>query len=362
MIRFLFLSISLLMVFCAYAQRTKKLIDFEKERKFVALPSIYYTPETNWAFGAAAIGFFRFQKNDTLSPISNASVSMAYTLNDQILFQLPFNLYFKSDSFRLLGELDFYRYPYFFSGIGNERPLDYFESYSASFPRFQLIGLQKVWKNVFTGPRIYLQNTTVSELEAGGELESGNVPGYQGGVTNAMGWDIRIDSRNNVYGPTQGHYLRGSMLFYDRAFLSDFEYNHLELDLRKYFNLGSNHVLAIQSYSEFNFGTVPFNRMAQLGGHRIMRGYKKGTFRDQLYTAAQIEYRSPIWYVFGFTAFVGTGTVSDQFQNMNLDYFRPTYGGGLRVAFNKKERIHIRIDYARGDHYDEFYLTLGEAF
>lgn len=348
----------------AKAQDKKPLIDLEKERKIVVLPSIYYTPETNWAFGVGGIGFFRFNNKDTLSPLSTVSLSAAYTLNDQILFQVPFRLYFRSDTFRLLGEFAYYRYPYFFSGVGNEHPIDYKEDYSASFPRFQITALRKIYKDLYTGPRLFFQNTTVDEVDTSGLLNTGLIPGSGGGVTNALGWDIRLDTRDNVYAPYSGHYLRVSSLFFDKLVSSDFDFNHFEIDLRKYFKLAKNknHVLAIQGYSEFNFGTTPFNRMAQLGGNRIMRGYKKGIYRDQLLSAAQIEYRSPLWFVFGFTAFVGTGTVAPNFKSFSTEYLRPTYGGGLRIAFNKKERINIRLDYARGDHYDEFYITLGEAF
>jgi len=345
-----------------FSQRKKPLIDLEKERKFVVLPSVYYTPETSWAFGVVALGFFRFNSKDTISPVSNAGASFSYTLNDQILFQAPFNLYFKHDTMRILGDIDYYRYPYFFSGIGNEYPEDFREKYTASFPRLQLAVLRKVWKNVYTGPRLFLQNTTMEKVISGGLLDSGNISGSQGGVSNALGWDIRLDARDNVYAPTKGYYFKTSMLIFEKVIGSDFDFNHFEIDLRGYFNLGKNHIIALQSYSEFNFGDTPFNRLGQLGGSKIMRGYQKGVYRDQQMTAAQIEYRTPIWYVFGFTAFFGVGSVADKFNNFSSQYLRPSYGGGLRVAFNKKERINIRLDYARGTNRDEFYITLSESF
>jgi hypothetical protein len=360
-IAFAFLAFTLTPMLLS-AQIKKPLIDFEKEREFLILPSAYYTPETKWAFGAVAIGFFHLNKKDTISPVSNAAMSFAYTLNDQILFQAPFNLYFKQDTMRILGEVAYYRYPYFFSGVGNGYPEDFTENYSASFPRFQIVVLRKVWKNLYTGPRLFLQNTTMEKVIVGGLFESGNVPGGRGGVANALGWDIRLDARNNVYAPTKGYYFKTSMLVFEKFIGSNFDFNHFEIDLRGYFNLGENHIIALQSYSEFNFGNTPFNRLGQLGGSKIMRGYKKGVYRDQLMTAAQVEYRTPIWYVFGFTAFFGVGSVADKFDNFSSKYIRPSYGAGIRVAFNKKERIHIRLDYARGTNREEFYITLSESF
>ena len=222
--------------------------------------------------------------------------------------------------------------------------------------------LERFGKQFFTGPSIFTQNTTIDKTEVGGALESGQIPGSQGGVASALGWEFQLDQRDNVYAALKGHFLRFEMLFFEEAFLSDFNFNHFSLDLRKYFNLGKNHVIAIQGFGQSNFGNTPFNRMAQLGGPKLMRGYKLGAFRDQHYTSAQVEYRTPFWKAFGLVGFVGAGAVSDKISDFNVDYLKPSYGAGLRVAFNKEERIHLRIDYARGDNRDEFYFTVAESF
>lgn len=79
--------------------------------------------------------------------------------------------------------------------------------------------------------------------------------------------------------------------------------------------------------------------------------------------ASQVEYRTPIWHFFGFAIFAGTGAVADNFEEFNTDFLRYSYGGGFRLAFNKKERVHIRFDYARGDNNrQQFYLTFAESF
>ncbi|MCB0480325.1 MAG: BamA/TamA family outer membrane protein [Flavobacteriales bacterium] len=333
-----------------------------KDRSWFATPIVYYTPETRWAFGAAAVGFFKFNKSDSLSPMSTTGISFAYTNNDQILFSIPFRLYFKQDMFRISGEVDFYKFPYFYAGVGNQNPPDFKENYTASFPRLSATFLQKIKKSWYTGPTIFTQNSTIYNLEKGGQLDSGQIPGSHGGVTSGMGWEILTDSRDNVYAPLKGHFYRMSVLFFDEAFLSDFSYNHFVIDLRQYINFYKTHVLAIQAYGEYNFGEVPFNRMAQLGGQRIMRGYKLGTFRDQHYSAAQIEYRSPFWGIFGLAAFAGMGVVAHEISQFEAQYIRPSYGGGIRMAFNKKERLNLRLDYARGENRDEFYFTVSEAF
>lgn len=353
----------------AFAQDSTKspenpIYSIYKKRKFVLLPSIYYTPETNWSFGAVAIGFFRFNKTDTISPISNVRVQFAYTLNEQIIFRIPFSFYLKENKYQILGNLSYYDYPYFFAGIGNSFPINYSEKYTNAFPRFELLAMQRVWKKLYTGPKFFFQNSTIKDVEADGLMQTGLVPGYSGGVTNALGWELRYDQRDNVYSTYTGFLIRANALFFDGAFGSDFEFNQFDVDLRKFFKVGKKHahIIALQSRSQFNFGDTPFNRMAQIGGNEIMRGYKKGQYRDQFMTAAQIEYRTPFWKMVGLTAFLGTGAVASDFQGFDIDNLRPSYGAGMRIIFNEKERIHLRIDYARGDHYDEYYITLSEAF
>jgi len=49
--------------------------------------------------------------------------------------------------------------------------------------------------------------------------------------------------------------------------------------------------------------------------------------------------------------------------DINFEHFKYSYGGGLRVALNQKEKLNLRLDYglAKGGS-QGFYLQLGEAF
>ncbi len=339
--------------------------DLQKERKLTILPTVYYKPETNWAFGVSALMYRRLNKSDSISPLSLAGLSFAYTLNNQTLFSMPFRIFFKEDNYRLNGEISYYRYPYFFAGIGtNRRLLDeqYTEDYDASFPRVAVTGLKKFKTHFFTGPKLFYQHTTINSVKQNGLLDTLNVPGTAGSVTTGVGWELVFDKRDFVYAPTKGFYSNISFIGFNKAMGGNFEYNLFSADIRKYVNLGNEHVLAMQLFGSSIFGTAPFNKLAQLGGEKIMRGYRKGILRDNHLLASQIEYRTPIWYFIGLTAFAGTGAVSSEINNFKTENFVPSYGGGLRLAFNKKERIHIRFDYARGLDRNQFYLTFAEAF
>lgn len=337
--------------------------DLDKQRKLTVLPTVYFKPETNWAFGVSALMYRRFNQKDTISPLSLAGLSFAYTLNDQVLFSMPFKIFLKQDNYRIKGEISYYRYPYFFAGIGNSNTTKYEEDYDASFPRFDITGLKKFKKRIYTGPKLFYQNTTISSVEPNGLLDASGIAGATGSVTTGIGWELEYDARDFIYAPTKGYYANLSFLGFNEVMGGNFGYNLFTLDIRKYVNLGKNHIIGIQGYGFSIFGIAPFNKLSQLGGDKIMRGYLKGEFRDNHLLASQLEYRTPIWYFFGFTAFAGTGAVADRLEEFNTDFLRYSYGGGVRLAFNKKERVHIRFDYARGDNNrQQFYLTFAESF
>lgn len=339
--------------------------DLNKERKLTILPTVYYKPETNWAFGISALMYRRISKKDTISPLSLAGLSFLFTLNQQVLFSMPFRLFMKEDNYRIHGEISYYRYPYFFSGIGNNKALidsKYSEDYDANFPRFSVTGLKKFKKRIYTGPKLFYQNTTVKQVEQNGLLDTLAIPGVNGSVTTGIGWEFEYDKRDFIYAPTKGYYANVSFLGFNKVMGGNFEYNLFVADVRKYFNLGKDHIIGLHAYNSSIFGIAPYNKLSQLGGGNIMRGYLKGELRDKHLLASQIEYRTPIWHFFGFAAFAGTGAVADKISKYSANNLMPSYGAGFRLAFNKKERIHIRFDYARGDNRDQFYITFAEAF
>jgi len=122
-------------------------------------------------------------------------------------------------------------------------------------------------------------------------------------------------------------------------------------------------VIAFNFYTEFTGGIAPFNQLALLGGNKRMRGYFEGRLRDNHQVIFQSEYRFPIYKErFRGVLFGGIGQVANTFSDFKLQQMKYTYGLGLRILINKKERIHIRLDAGFGKDTSGFYLTIGEAF
>ena len=345
--------------------RLKKQKFMEKERNTVVVPSIYFTPETNWYFGGAMYSYFKTNKTDTTLRISQIRGAIGYSLNKQIVFWLPAEFYFKQNEYKLKTEIGYYKWPYVFNGIGNTSTTFYSESYTASFPRLRVDFQKQILKNFFVGPRYWFQKLNVLELDSSGILWNDKITGYNGGISSGFGVGFIYDTRDFILGPTGGVYAELSTLYNSHSFGGTFNYRNYAVDFRKYFKFKYDQILAFQFFSKMNFGNAPFNQLGLLGGSNRLRGYQQGRFRDNHMIETQVEYRSPYAYNFiGMTAFVGAGIVSDKIQNYQLQNMKYAGGLGMRLLIDPENRLAIRMDYAvgQGKENRQFYITVSEAF
>ena len=170
------------------------------------------------------------------------------------------------------------------------------------------------------------------------------------------------DSRDGIFFPTSGFYGQAKWLSFGAWLGSDFDYNRVEVDLRWYKSLKPNHILATQVFSKATTSGTPFYEMPALGGQRIMRGYYEGRYRDELFLAGQVEYRFPIKGRLGAVGFAGLGDVAPDFPGFEMRDVKTTLGGGLRFAFNKDEKVNLRMDIGFGRSTNGVYFGLEEAF
>jgi len=95
-----------------------------------------------------------------------------------------------------------------------------------------------------------------------------------------------------------------------------------------------------------------------------MRGYYDGRYRDKDQVVLQAEYRMPVYRRLGAVVFGGIGNVSNNCDYIALEGLKYSYGGGLRIALTRSEKLNLRLDYgiSRGARSKGFYFQLGEAF
>lgn len=336
--------------------------DSTRKGSLLPLPIAFYTPETRFGFGAAAVYAFRFHNQPDSSKASQVQLGFAYTQNKQILSYMPWRLYWKDSQYLSYGEIGYYRYNYFFYGIGNGQDPNYSELFDLSFPRIRLNFLRKISPNHYVGLRYWLDAMDITGVEPGGQLASGMVPGSSGSVTSGIGITNSYDTRDQVFTPTRGKFLEAALVFNYRATGSEFSYTRLTADYSMYFSLPWEHVVATNAFADLVFGEAPFTQLAQLGGTQKMRGYYLGRFRDDKLWLLQAEYRMPLFWRLGLVAFGSWGMVAEEFDDFAMRWSRLTYGGGLRFKLLKKEGLNMRVDYGYGKGGGGFYITVGEAF
>ena len=351
----------LLFTFSFFFVKSQKDTSKTKFKAF-PLPIVYFTPETDWGFGVVSLFSFRFKNESKQSRVSQFQFGTAYTLRNQLLFYLPFQLYLKNEHYYAFGELGYYKYSYRFFGVGNDLPDSNEELYSVDFPRVRFNLMKLARPNWYLGARYWFDAYNIAELEENGILASNTLVGSEGGIISSLGIISLLDSRNDYNYPTCGTYFEFIALPNLKAFGSDFEFTRISADYVKYLSKNKNTV-ALNFYGVTTIGKPPFNEMALIGGTRRLRGYFEGRFRDRNMLIAQAEYRRVLKWNFGFVAFTGFGVVATDVSEFESRNIKPSGGFGLRYQLTKDEKINLRLDYGIGEQGSSgFYLTIGEAF
>lgn len=332
----------------------------------MGVPVINYTPETDWEFGAAAQVYFKLQQNERTSIVQ---VGGAYSLKHQWYANVQGTLYLGTDIPWLIQFRGGYRnYPDTYYGIGNQ------PNQSGSYAR---VGIS------YDSQRAYGYVQPLVSIgkgwSVGGHLEclweKTHIQNADDTVTilmPAVGVTALFDTRDVVYYPNRGMFLKFAATHYNRAWAASTPLTRLHLDWRQFVPLGTGFVWCYQLRADMalsgDAASIPFQMLPTLGGQDLLRGIPYGMFRDNTLLAFQSELRIPIWRWIRACVFVGLGDVNDY---SHWQWGRPKvgYGLGMRLTINRA-KINIRADVARNNIYPNwgdirgygFYLTATEAF
>ena len=329
---------------------------------WTALPVGTYSPATQLGLGAFGALLFRLGEPFPKSRPSSVAVVGLLTTRRQAVFEFIPELYWDHDRTRLWSKLDYRYYPNAFWGVGPRTQDSQKEWYVENGPRLQMQFRHIFYEHLYLEGRLDAQFLRVQGIAPGGLLDSGTVVGDDGkrviGIGPTLGWD----SRDHSLEPHTGGFYELSVLQFHKALLSQFTFTRLEVNLRRYLRLAEGHVLAMQTYGEFAFGQVPFYRMPQVGGQRMLRSYFEGRFRDKAYLAAQIEYRVFLFWRLGAVVFASAGDVGPSINKIPFKPLKWSIGGGLRFRLNQDERLNLRADLGFGYDSVGFYVGIAEAF
>jgi len=328
-----------------------------------AFPYVYYTPETELAYGAGGIATFYTSKEKGLRP-SNITLSGYYTTNDQYQFTINPKFYFSMNRYFVGVKLTFGHYVSKFYGIGPDTPDIDNADYVADRNGIEI--------KIETPPTLFIsdrigfvynfQYSGTIDPETNPYLQSGDITGSRGGTSAGGGGVLVWDRRNSSFYPTNGQLDQIKGVFYSSGTGSDFTFWTLEIDNRRYIPLAPGKVLAIEAYLDIAVGDPPFDMLPALGGQNRMRGYYEGRFVDNSYLMVQAEYRQILTGPWGYVVFGGLGNVASDVTLLHGPDFKFAGGVGLRYLFNKKEHVNLRVDFGVGNNSNGVYFGLEEAF
>lgn len=357
-----FILIYFLVPFKSPAQEDSLLQKPAKNLKVLPLPMFWYTPETRFGFGAAAMFSFRFDKNNQDERVSSFQIGEAYTQEKQWINFSSFQLFPWKEKLFIYGEAGYYKYRYYFFGTGNDNPPEKNENYDIDFTRIRINVLYKVIPHFYSGIRYWYENSLAQSKDTGGFLMNEIYTGYPQAVTSSPGLVLLYDSRDHLFFPTTG-WLAETTVQKDASYTgSNFNFSRISADVARYFPLIKKHVLALNFVAVFVNGNVPFTLLPMVGGNKKMRGYYEGRYRDHLMLLFQSEFRMQIFKRWFFNIYGSAGNVSENISSVKLKNIRFSGGIGLRFRIDTKNKINLRLDSAFGSDGLKNYFTFNEAF
>jgi len=336
--------------------------------QILVYPTLAFAPETSWEIGFSSL-YVYFANSDTTNRLSEINGFTFITLENQYGLWFDHALYSNRDRWFFLGRLRFQSFPLFYHGIGSETPVEATAKVEAN----QIIIKERVLRNIkddlFIGLEFDFQRLASVDFVRPEPMDKDfEMPlGSEGSDNIGLGIGLLQDNRHNVLNVRNGFFSELAFLHYNPAWGSTFHFTSIQSDTRVYKPMGKNNVLAAQLLGQFNFGDVPFNQLALLGGENIMRGYYYGRYRDNNQIAAQVEYRFlPLPFNFtdriGAAVFAGSGSVFSDLSDIAISQFAVSGGAGLRFLLFPKKDIWVRTDLAFTTEGLGFYIFIGEAF
>jgi outer membrane protein assembly factor BamA len=335
----------------------------EKFFKIAPAPIITYSSEAGNTFGLAKFNVFHPSKKDSVSKPSKLAEVVSFSTKGRVNVSISNDLILSENKFMVLSYFNYKKTPEYLLGIGNNVSIDNAEEVTIDRVKFSTTALARVKKNYYAGISLDFSDYFGIKTMPNSFLIRDDVSGLNGGTDIGIGLSGALDSRDNRYNPHSGTFLLSTVVFYPKFLGSHYEFMNVYVDGRKYFNPWLKHIVAVQATTTYSAGDVPFYDLAQLGGEDRMRGYYKGALRDKISVDAQVEYRMPVWNIFGITTWVATGRVMNKYKDFSLEGLWLSFGGGVRIRVDSENNTNLRFDMGFGPKgVSGFYFNFAEAF
>ncbi|MEI9920194.1 MAG: hypothetical protein WDO14_15575 [Bacteroidota bacterium] len=350
--------------------RTQNNQEIKTGLKVSAGPIIEYLKATGVAYGAAVNGAFLTDTSRSTN-LSSVLLTVKYTQRKQFLLPLQSSIWFPGSRFYLLGDMRFMHYPQDSYGFGGKTLETGVYTVSYKYFRFYEVAYRKVFKNFYAGVGYKLDhhwNIVQIEIDPSFVTDFTKYGYTPRSVSSGFSLNLLYDTRRNSINPVAGGFY-ANMEFRDNlsALGSDKQWSSLLIDIRKYFRLPHNMILALWSYNVITLrGNPPYLDLPATGGdtyNNTGRGYEQGRFLGKNMVDLEAELRFPITKngLVGGVLFANAESLSEFSNRFEVVSF--ACGVGLRLKFNKLSNTNVAIDYGVGKGgSNSFFGNLGEVF
>ena len=331
--------------------------------KIIPVPFVTYAQETGTMFGLAKFNIFNLSKKDTISQPSKVTANVTVSTKGNMAFGCGTSLNFGQGDYYIIAGFGIKEFPEYLLGIGNDVSIDDAELTTVSQWLLKFNALHELVEDFYIGVNYDFMDFWNVEKDDSSFLINENITGADGGIVSGFGPSIIYDNRDNRYNASTGMYFLAKYSTYQKFSGSDFTFNTVKIDYRKYFSPWRRHVIAFQVVNEYNYGDVPYFHLSMMGGSDRMRGYYQGAIRDKVLIDGQVAYRVHVWKIFGLAAFFAAGRVWPEYNDLTFKDMNYAGGIGLRIQVDSENKANLRLDFAYGkDGVKAFIFGFAEAF
>lgn len=330
-------------------------------RRLQPFPAVTSAPETGFQLGLTMLAVFEPPAERHARPTSLVP-TIVRSVKGQTRAVVDGEYWTRENARRVWGSLAWQRFPLPYYGVGDQTPETAKETYTPQGIEAQASVQQRLRGQWYGLVSARLIDQRITADASTGVLRARTITGSTGGRVSEAGVGLLRDSRDAVFNPHRGTLAQLTVTASRSAIGSDFSYTRRRLDVREYVPLGE-FTLALHYLGLWIDGdAIPFDQLNLVGGGDMLRGYTRGRYRDVTLQAAQAELRTPIRRRVGAVGFAGAGVLDDRNRTTGTTTL-PTYGAGLRVQIDPRQRTAVRIDYGRGrDGASGLYIGFNQAF
>lgn len=330
-------------------------------RRIQPLPALASAPETGLQFGATTLAVWEPPTALRTRPTTLLAYALR-TAKSQTRIGIEGEHWTRGNARRFAGTVVWQEFPLPFYGIGDRTSASDEEIFTPRGIDASLNVQQRIRGRWYAASGVRVVDQSIVS-DSTGDLRQSALVGIAGAHLTEWTAGVLRDTRDNVFAPRAGHWLQLNYTRSADGVWSDYSYGRVRVDARAYHALSKEHVVATHFVVQGVDGAAPFDQLALVGGSDILRGYARGRFRDRWLMASQGEYRSPIRRRVGAVAFAGLGMSAPALTALSGRVLLPTYGAGLRLQIDPRQRTALRVDYGRGrDGAAGLYIGFNQAF